>query len=307
MASFRPAYRSCTAACHAPKCFNVCPFFSLPTGRCSRLKASFDLGVGELAGTLLRVCKYALSALDVHDIIFGGSQLGCCRAVAGLLEPACRLTDVCPSSWHAPLLRLRCAHAWQLAGIYSLAQHHMETRAEDAVRGTPVRNPVMLTWLLYCCNLAMAAYCPTEQEFAAAANCKVGQPRGWLGEVMWPASGWSPAVCIQSTGCRQGARCSMLRLVSWHTRVGHRQLCPSMLCKAEDIVELQADSDSTRPAYAIGVDHKARQVGGRMGLASLLAGLLAGVGGQGRRQFSKGVPVCARLAALPGAHGSGTA
>lgn len=34
------------------------------------------------------------------------------------------------------------------------------------------------------------------------------------------------------------------------------------LCRqVEDIVELEADSDSTRPAFAIGVDHKARQVG----------------------------------------------
>jgi hypothetical protein len=124
--------------------------------RCAKLKTDFALGVGEVAATLLRVCKYALSALDVHDLIFG---------------------------------------------IYSLAQHHVETRAEDAIRGTPVRHPTMLRWLLYCCNLAMAAYCPTKETFAAM-----------------------------------------------------------MYCKVEDIVELKADSDSTRPAYAIGVDHKARQV-----------------------------------------------
>lgn len=103
-----------------------------------------------------RCCAYALSALDVHDLIFG---------------------------------------------IYSLAQHHAETRAEDAIRGTPVRHPTMLRWLLYCCQLGMAAYCPTKETFAAAVSCKV-----------------------------------------------------------EDIVELEADSDSTRPAFAIGVDHKARQV-----------------------------------------------
>ncbi|KAI7845000.1 hypothetical protein COHA_001366 [Chlorella ohadii] len=128
--------------------------------RCARLKTDFALGVGEVAATLLRVCKYALSALDIHDIIFGALQ-----------------------------------------GIYSLAQHHAETRAEDAIRGTPVRQPTMLRWLLYCCNLAMGAYCPTKETFAAAVSCKV-----------------------------------------------------------EDIVELKAESDRTRPAYVIGVDHKARQV-----------------------------------------------
>lgn len=35
----------------------------------------------------------------------------------------------------------------------------------------------------------------------------------------------------------------------------------SLSRQVEDIVELEADSDSTRPAFAIGVDHKARQVG----------------------------------------------
>ncbi len=35
----------------------------------------------------------------------------------------------------------------------------------------------------------------------------------------------------------------------------------------EDIVELKAESDRTRPAYVIGVDHKARQVGTGQGRA----------------------------------------
>lgn len=50
------------------------------------------------------------------------------------------------------------------AGIYSLAQHHAETRAEDAIRGTPVRSPTMLKWLTYCCNVAMAGGCCAKKS-----------------------------------------------------------------------------------------------------------------------------------------------
>lgn len=161
-----------------------------PTGRCARIKTDFALGVGEVAAALLRVCKYALSALDVHDLIFGGcpaQTLVSCRPVssAGQLAGALHISQLSTPCWLLFLpssLCCACMHSPPPnvpAGIYSLAQHHAETRAEDAIRGTPVQHPAMLRWLLYCCQLGMAAYCPTKETFAAAVSCKVSGGSGW--------------------------------------------------------------------------------------------------------------------------------
>ena len=60
---------------------------------------------------------------------------------------------------------------------------------------------MLLKWLLYCINLAVAAYCPTKPEMAALAACR-----------------------------------------------------------EEDILTFEPDTNPTRPAYAIGVDHTAKRV-----------------------------------------------
>ena len=74
-------------------------------------------------------------------------------------------------------------------------QHHADTDAVDRVDGTPVRDPALIEHLLYCCDLATMAYCPTKEAMCDAADIKV---RALFVVVFFGVCGCSVFLCVPS-------------------------------------------------------------------------------------------------------------
>ena len=84
---------SCPAA-PTRRCASVpVPTRRLPAGRFDRIATDFNLGFGEVAAMLLRVCRYAVAAFDIQDLLFGVYQLAKHHAATGA-EDAIEGTEV---------------------------------------------------------------------------------------------------------------------------------------------------------------------------------------------------------------------
>lgn len=114
--------------------------------------------------------------------------------------------------------------------------------AEDAIDGVPVTDPIMLRWLLYCTTLALAAYCPTKRSLPP------------LRAARWAGGGLGGGCAVCARRASRGVHPALPHLPILLLSPAPRPWQP------DEVLVLQPRTESTRPAFAMGVDHKARKV-----------------------------------------------
>lgn len=251
----------CPCPCHSRSPF--APF--IPAGRCARLKTDFYLAWGEVAAALLRVCKYALSALDVHDIVFGAWAPRRAVYVGGWAGPAAVLAGPAgvwapqrgfPSSPQHPRPHgCSCPHPRS-----AVPGRHLQPGAapcRDAGGGRDSRHARALS------DHAQVAALLLQRGHGRLLSyqgdvCQGGRLQGALPLFAASPAGAKDKPCARGNGGQPLAQGPISSRMPPTLTPTH--FCRCCCRQVDNILELKADSDSTRPAYAVGVDHKARQV-----------------------------------------------
>ena len=138
-----------------------------------------------------------------------------------------------------------------LFGVYHLAQHHADTDAVDRVDGTPVKDRALVEYLLYCCDLATMAYCPTKEAMCDAADIKVLLLLLLLLFLL----------LLRCCGCALhcALSLSLFLIITLVTNI-HTTTLLQTKQKPEDVLIFRPDADTNRPAYAVVLDHSKKKV-----------------------------------------------
>uniref|UniRef100_A0A383WJQ1 Fungal lipase-type domain-containing protein n=1 Tax=Tetradesmus obliquus TaxID=3088 RepID=A0A383WJQ1_TETOB len=244
-------------------------------------------GIGEVAGVLFRVAKYAYEKFHIHDLVFGVYHLALHHSTVDAVDAVegSRVDDPALIDYliQQQQQQQQQQHGGAVEGSrvddpalidYLIQQQQQQQQQQQeqeqqhggAVEGSRVDDPALIDYLIQATDAAAAAYFPSRKELCEAAGI-ADADLGAAAAVATAADTAAAAYCPSRKELRQQATkmltyvLLLLLLLLQATDAAAAAYCPSRkeLCEAAgitdaDLLLLEPQTTTTRPAYAVWVD-----------------------------------------------------